>query len=145
MADEKRIKAPFKELRRGTYRYYAPGSSEPVIVTIEKTMGDTFVRFKKGYYPTLLKDIHVEGAFAKYEADGDIVRFSDLWLGDRFQRLDAARSPYQGEVWTKLGHDNARRHGPEEIRWGGKGYGYIGSASCSFEPDDFVKFIPVPL
>lgn len=145
MADENRIKAPFKELRRGMYRYYAPGSNDPVLVTIEKDKGDVFVRFKEGYYPTLIKDIHVEGTFAKFEADGDIVKFKDLWVGDRFQRLDAARSPYKGEVWTKLDGTGARRHAPEETRWGGKSYGYVGSASCSFEADDLVKFVPVPI
>ena len=144
MADEHRIKAPFTELKAGKYRYYAPGSNEPVVVTVEED-DMLYVRFKKGYFPTPLRDIHVEGTFAEYSDDGAIVKFRELWVGDRFRRLDASRKPYEGEVWTKLDVDSARRHGSEETRWGGLSYGYVGSANCSFEPDDLVKFVPVPV
>jgi hypothetical protein len=145
MPDPIRITAPFTELNDGWYRYYPPGSNEPRAVRVEMIDETMFVHFTPGLYPTKIEDVHVMGEFALIDQDGPIVKFSDLWVGDRFQRLDGNCKPAQGEVWTKLDRTGARRHGPEETRWGGKSYGYVGSASCSFELNDLVKFVPVAL
>jgi hypothetical protein len=63
------------------------------------------------------------------------VKFSALWLGDRFTSGD--------KLWTKLSHSTARNHSSEELALEENGFGYIGSAVCSFEPDDMVVFAAV--
>lgn len=61
--------------------------------------------------------------------------FKDLEVGDRFRAVDA--------LWTKVGHETARKHSKASISLGELGYGYIGDALCSFEPTDPVVFVPV--
>lgn len=61
--------------------------------------------------------------------------FSDLTGGDRFMAY--------GSLWTKLGHDTARKHSKESRMLGERGYGYIGDSLCSFERTDEVEFVPV--
>ena len=145
MAEEIRIKAPFDDVNEGWYRYYAPGCNESKAVRVEMIDETKYVHFTPGMYPTRLGDIHAMGEFAPIDTGPKIVKFSDLTGGDRFQRIDGNDNPYKGEVWTKLYAGTARRHGPEETRWGSLSYGYIGSATCSFEVDERVLFIPVPL
>lgn len=145
MADDIRIKAPFEEVREGWYRYYAPGCNESRAVQVEMIDERLFVIFTPGMYPTPLRDVPAMGEFAVIDTGPKIVKFSDLTGGDRFKRLDVKDQPVPNEVWTKLYAGTARRHGPEETRWGGLSFGYIGSAVCSFEVDDRVLFIPVPL
>ena len=145
MADEIRIQSPFEEVREGWYRYYAPGCNEARAVRVEMIDETLYVHFTPGMYPGRLADVPAMGEFVRIDTDPKIVKFSDLTGGDRFKRLDSKDQPVQNEVWTKLYAGTARRHGPEETRWGGLSFGYIGSAACSFEVDDRVLFIPVPL
>lgn len=63
------------------------------------------------------------------------LKFKDLWVGDRFRCGES--------LWTCLDHRTARRHCDEGTALAERGYGYIGDAICSFEPDDAVEFVPV--
>lgn len=65
------------------------------------------------------------------------VKFSDLWVGDRF--LEGER------LWTKISAGVARCHGPESLLLGDRGYGYIGDNANSFDGHDVVQFIPPTL
>jgi hypothetical protein len=64
------------------------------------------------------------------------VAFKELFVGDRF--FDNAH-----RLWTKIGVETAREHCDKEISLYDLGYGYIGSAIYSFDPDDKVEFMPV--
>lgn len=136
------IRSPFKALKPGRYIYNRPGGASASIVTVEDTALGMAVRFTPGLYPTFLKDIHVEGTFQ--EADPINRRmFEELWVGDRFQRINSNDEPILGEVWTKLSNDTARHHSQESIALGRLGNGYVGDSICSFEDLDAVNFIPV--
>lgn len=147
MADTIRISAPFLELKPGWFRYYGPGCKEPraVLVELQGENQQLMVRFTKGMYPTRLTDVPAVGEFAPIIDEGPAIPFSKLWVGDRFKRMDSRGLVIDSEVWTKTDVKSARRHGPEETRWGADSYGYMGSATCSFEGNDLVKFIPVPI
>ncbi len=62
------------------------------------------------------------------------VTFKELFVGDRF--LDD-----NDKLWTKICVDAAREHCDNEINLDELGYGYIGAAICSFEPDDKITFV----
>lgn len=70
-----------------------------------------------------------------------MVRIRQLWVGDRFE--------VYGSLWTYTGASGdgiwatARKHSPESIALGEKGYGYIGDAVCSFRLSYWVRFVPV--
>jgi hypothetical protein len=70
-----------------------------------------------------------------------MVRIRQLWVGDRFEVYDS--------LWTYTGASGdgiwatARKHSPESIALGEKGYGYIGDAICSFRLSYWVRFVPV--
>ena len=150
MAEVKQHVFPFADLEPGTYRYGRTDAAPQQTVTVELNPGmhrDTrlVVRFKPGYYPSSLKDLPCDAVFTAIPADEKIVDFSELWVGDRFQTLYDDGTPLFNQVWTKLSHDTARQHSPEEIKLKERGYGYIGSATCSFEPDEKVRFVPVVL
>ena len=150
MADVKRHEWPWKELEPGTYRYGIGKNKPTQTVTVEVNQGmhvDTklVVRFKPGYYPSSLRDLAGDAYLEEIPADEKIVEFSELWVGDRFQTLYDDGTPLFNQVWTKLGHNTARQHSPEEIKLNERGYGYIGSATCSFEPDEKVRFVSVVL
>lgn len=150
MADAKRYEYPFTDLEPGTYRYGVGKSAPLQTVTVELNPGmhvntRLVVRFKPGYYPSSLKDLPADAYFQAIPADEMIVDFSELWGGDRFQALYEDGTPVSHQVWTKLDHNTARCHSTEEINLKEHGYGYIGSAACSFQPEEKVKFVPVVL
>lgn len=60
--------------------------------------------------------------------------FEDLYTGDRFKIGET--------LWTKIDSETARKHGASELNLRERGYGYHGSAICSFGPDDAVEFVP---
>ena len=62
-----------------------------------------------------------------------IITFKDLWVGDRFR--------VYGSLWTKIGHNTARKHSKEGLALKERSYGYIGDTICSFEEDE-VEFVP---
>lgn len=64
------------------------------------------------------------------------IEFKELWIADRFKLSN-------GSLWTKVGNDTARQHSKESINLKERGYGYLGDAICSFEPEDKVEFVPV--
>lgn len=148
MSNTRRYEYPFTDLEPGTYRYGA-GSNRPTqTVTVGLNPGmhrDTrlVVTFTPGYYPSSFKDLPHGVYFEEIPEDETIVLFLELWVGDRFQTLRPDGTPVQ--VWTKLDSTTARQHRQSEIELKERGYGYVGSATCSFESSEQVKFLPVVL
>jgi len=68
---------------------------------------------------------------------GKKIKFSELWLGDRFIPLNIKHS----SLWTKVGVDTARKHSKQSQELKDNGYGYIGDVICSFNDDDIVIFV----
>lgn len=63
------------------------------------------------------------------------VKFKELWIGDRFLAHNG--------LWTKISKDTARQHCERELNLKERGWGYIGSAHCSFEEPEYeVEFVP---
>jgi hypothetical protein len=64
-----------------------------------------------------------------------MMRFGDLWSGDRFICYET--------LWTKIDREYARKHSVGSISLGSRGYGYTGDTICSFDQDDLVdEFVP---
>lgn len=135
------IRAPFKELKEGRYVYTNPSGAKAV-VSIEDSSVGIMVRFSPNRFPTPLRDIPAMGSF--HEAPPlNRRQFDELWVGDRFHRINSEGEMVLDEAWTKLSHDTARHHSKSSIALGNQGHGYLGDCTCSFEDVDLVSFIPV--
>lgn len=71
----------------------------------------------------------------------DILSFSDLVVGDRFQPIYAQGKEYP--VYTKTRHDQARCHSVEGIALKNKGHGYLEDPIVAVEANEKIRFIPV--
>lgn len=138
------FRAPFKGLTPGRY-IYASNQDQPengTVVMVEDTPLGMAARLHPTMFPVFLKDLPASGTFK--EAPPIARRmFDELYVGDRFQRIDSLDELVLGEVWTKLDSQIARRHSPESIKLGAQGNGYVGDAICGFDEDDAVSFVPV--
>lgn len=67
------------------------------------------------------------------------VLFNDLWAGDRFRIVGDT----SGVVYTKIKHDQARRHSAESIALGEQGYGHLDDSVVAMKQTTIVQFIPV--
>lgn len=70
----------------------------------------------------------------------NLVEFSQLHLGDRFQLEGHTGAKYP--IFTKIRHDLARAHSHESRALGRKGFGYMDDQLVSVDHAQKVKFIP---
>ena len=70
-----------------------------------------------------------------------ITLFNELWIGDRFEVMnDPALA---GVTFTKIRHDQARRHSAESQELRSQGFGYIDDPIVNVAQSVIVRFIPV--
>lgn len=135
------IRTPFDKLTVGRFIYTNPSGVQTVVEVEESPVG-LAVRFSPNRFPTPLADIPVLSTFAPGPALNRR-QFDELWVGDRFHRINSEDTVVIGELWTKLSETQARLHSKASIAMGNQGDGYLGDPVCGFDAVDLVSFVPV--
>lgn len=69
-----------------------------------------------------------------------ITLFHELWMGDDFEVVNDPE--LEGVLFTKIRHDQARRHSEESRDLRGQGFGHVDDSIVTVKQSVIVRFVP---